>query len=247
MNMSFSLILRKLLTLLSFGTALMMGQCSWAELLVDRSIVIFEDGQTREDVKVLNNSPEDKLYVSVEGYRVVDPGTEDEIYEPLKDNLQPSFVATPGKLVVQPDSSNIVRLLSLAPAADEERIYRINFLPIARPLALDEIEPGGEKGVKPALEILLAYQVLAIVLPVDPAPSVDMKRTGKSVVFSNAGNANYLLTNGQQCDPDDQEVCSGLPNKRIYPGNTFNVALPYDGPFSYTVRSYDGNMSKQFE
>ena len=95
-----------------------------------------------------------------------------------------------------------------------------------------------------ALEIVIAYQVLAIILQ-RPPKLMSRQPGGTNAVFTNTGNANYLLTRGTQCNPADPDVCE-LPSRRVYPGNRFEFDLPYDGPFSYTVRSSSGNVATQF-
>jgi hypothetical protein len=211
-----------------------------AGLLVDKSIVVFDDiTQMKEDISVINDDEEKRLFVEVVGYSVESPGTEAEELVPLARLEEPTFVATRNKLIVQPGSSSVVRLLNLQPATETDAVYRINFLPISKPLEL--VENDDEESVKPVLEILVAYQILAIVLPVNPKVVTSAKRTGKKAVFSNEGNTNYLMTNGQQCNPADKNECEELPSKRIYAGNTWSITLPYDGPFTFSVRSFAGN------
>ena len=59
-------------------------------------------------------------------------------------------------------------------------------------------------------------------------------------MFSNPGNANYLLTDGEQCDPANPDVCQFLEDRRVYPGNSWELELPYDGPFSYKAKTHNG-------
>lgn len=238
------LIASKRLGLVLAGLLQLSGN-SHAELVVDKSIIFFDDLQSsREDVGVSNSSNEERLFVSVEGYEVEAPGTEDERLVPLQQNLKPTFIATPNKLAIDPGGSSIVRLLNLDRSGEQERVYRINFLPITKPLELESPSEGDT--VAPALEIVIAYQVLAIVLPASAEANVEATRSGTNAVFTNTGNANYLLTRGTQCNPADPEMCAELPSRRVYPGNRFEFDLPYDGPFSYTVRSSSGNVAKQF-
>jgi P pilus assembly chaperone PapD len=214
-------------------------------LLVDKAIVVFDDrAGSKQDVAVINDDAEDKLYVKIEAFRVQAPGTVEEELVPMDKNSIPEFVATPAKMIVPPGGKSIVRLLDLNQTKDEERIYRINILPISRPIEIEAVE--GEESVRSMVEILIAYQVLAIILPVNPVATPFVQRQEKLVTVSNSGNANFLLSRGRQCNPLDSEECVELPNKRIYPGNVWKFELPYDGPFSYEIRTHGGNSPSLF-
>ena len=94
------LIASKRLGLVLAGLLQLSGN-SYAELVVDKSIIFFDDLQSsREDVGVSNSNNEERLFVSVEGYEVEAPGTEDERLVPLQQNLKPTFIATPNKLAI---------------------------------------------------------------------------------------------------------------------------------------------------
>jgi len=232
--------------------AILLFLTSWqceiatASLLVDKAIVIF-DAQTanKHDITVINDDPDAKLYVKVDAFEVQSPGTVDETLVPFDRTLVPEFIATPNKLVIQPGSKSLVWLMNLTPINDEERIYRINFLPIARPIELATPQP--DDGVRPVLDIIIAYQVLAIVSPRNPVSIPRIVRHKTLVTVSNTGNANFLLTRGRQCNPTNATECAELPHKRIYPGNTWELNLPYDAPFSYDIQTHAGNSPSFFQ
>ena len=92
-----------------------------AELVVSKAIVTFADPlNNREDIEVLNTSPDETLYVSVEGYEVVNPGTDQEKMVPISQSLRPEFVATPNKLAIGANGRSLVRLLNLNRAGEAE-------------------------------------------------------------------------------------------------------------------------------
>lgn len=211
-----------------------------ADLLLDKVVVIFDDQkQTKQDVLVINDDPDQRLFVSVEPYQVKQPGTENESLKSLIDQENPSFIATPNKLIVEPGSQSIVRLLNLEPNSQEERVYRINYLPIEKPPEVDSSLLTD--GVSPVVEIVVAYQVLAIVLPPNPTPKPAVSRKGNRVQFSNDGNANYLLSDGRQCDPSDNSKCLDLPGHRVYAGSNWSLDLPFNGPAEYNLRTPAGS------
>ena len=216
----------------------------YAALVVNRSIITYDNASiNREDVVIINTSEDENLYVQVDPFVVLNPGSDDQSLEPLAVSDNPEFLVTPNRLVVSPNGRSLVRFLNLLPPGDEERIYRVNLTPITPPV---ELEPTtGE--VNSRLEVVVAYQILVIVLPEAPAPEVGMNRDGNLALFTNTGNSNYLLTDGVQCDPENPAVCEPLEDRRVYSGNNWQLNLPFDGPFTYTVRTPTGLTSELFE
>jgi Mat/Ecp fimbriae periplasmic chaperone len=213
-----------------------------AAFVLDRSIVIMDSGSNgREDITVINDSQTEKLYVSVDLYSVASPGQTDQKLQIPDPSSKKEFIASPTKLVIPPGERKLVRLLNLIGPNDKERVYRINFTPIVKPLEVEKIEPN-EDGeiIQPGVQIVVAYQVLVIVLPEDSKKQMMVTREGKNATFSNTGNVNILLYNGQQCNPDNKSECSKITGFRLYPGNIKSVELPYDSSLSFSERSYEG-------
>ncbi|MEP6388599.1 MAG: fimbria/pilus periplasmic chaperone [Halioglobus sp.] len=222
-------------------TTLTASEVAKADLLLDKVVVIFDESKsTKKDVSVINDDSDERLFVSVEPFEVEAPGTEDQTLKAVAIDDNPAFLATPSKLIVEPGSSSVVRLLNLQPESTQERVYRINFLPIQKP---PEIDNDVNDGVAPMVEILVAYQVLAIVLPPNPEPKPVVTRTGNVISFSNQGNANYLLTDGKQCNPIGSSKCVDLPGHRVYAGSSWSVELPFDGPAQYGLRTQSGTRA----
>jgi P pilus assembly chaperone PapD len=237
------IIKRHLVTFIALGM-LVASSFSQAALIVNRSIITYENPTVnREDVIIINSSEEENLYVQVEPFAVVNPGSNEQELLPLGINDNPEFLVTPNRLVTPPGGRSIVRFLNLLAPADEERVYRVNMVPITPPA---ELEESREAGVSSRLEVVVAYQVLVIILPASPNPRMDMSRAGNIATFTNAGNANYLLTDGEQCNPEDTSACLPLEDRRVYPGNEWQQTLPFDGPFTYKIRTQDGLTSEYF-
>ncbi|MEX2468206.1 MAG: hypothetical protein WD396_00485 [Pseudohongiellaceae bacterium] len=235
-------MLKKWLLLLTMS--LLSGH-SVAELVVNRSIVIYDDpASVKEDVVVINSDSERNLYVQVDAYRVMAPGSVNEELLKIVPDVAPEFLVSPNKLVVPPSARNLVRFLDLAGDRASERVYRVNLIPVTPPV---ELEDTGEGRIASRLEVVVAYQVLAIVLPHDPQPELSFSGEGGLARFGNTGNANYLLTDGQQCNPADPADCRKLQNRRVYPGNEWTLSLPFDGPFTYKVKTHNGLSSRQFD
>ena len=225
-------IFRRLLCI----SLMLVSTSTLADMYVDRSIVIFEPGgQPRQDVKVTNTG-DDTIYIEVEVLRVDKPGTPEEKRQKVTDPRELKLLATPSKLIIPAGGQKLVRIVNLQSSNTTERVYRINVTPIVAPL----------QDSKSQLRIVVAYQILAIVQPDHPQSTLSATRDGKIISFSNSGNTNILLSEGKQCNPQDQQECKDLPSRRLYAGNSWQLDLPYDSPVNFSVRSFDGVKTQVF-
>ena len=232
----------------SFGLLLcglfVAGPAAMADLVVNRSIVEMAHGETRADIVLINSDSTENLYIQVDPHVVLKPGESDQVMQKLTAEDNGGLLVSPNRLVIPPGGRSLVRVLNLDAAAVSERIYRINFIPISPPV---EIESQAEDTVRSRLEVVVAYQVLVIVQPDKPAAVHSVVRTGTEAVFRNDGNSNYLMSDGEQCNPSDAADCRQLPDHRVYPGNTWQLELPFDGPFSYKLRKHGGMSVYRFD
>ena len=207
-----------------------------ADMYVDRSIVTFEpETQPRQDIKV-SNSGEEIMYVQVEVFQVNNPGESTEERIKVNDPKQIKLIATPNKLVIPAGGQKLVRIVNLDKKQDVERVYRINITPIVAPLE-EEVSQ---------LRIIVAYQVLAIIQPKERHSKLITTREANKIVFHNEGSSNVLLSDGNQCSPENPEECKDLASRRLYAGNTWELELPFDAPVAYSVRSFDGIKQQVF-
>lgn len=235
----------KLQKLIAIIIGLVVCSSSFAELVVNKSIIIYDDPMlSKEDVVVFNTDSEANLYLEVEPYRVVNPGAENQSMVAIELDDDPEFLASPNRVIVAPQGRSIVRMLNLNFDGKEELVYRVNLIPVTPPV---ELSDNGEADIESKLEIVIAYQVLVIVLPQNAQPNVVTNRKGNIATFGNTGNSNYLLTDGEQCDPLDPTVCQVLEDRRVYPGNNWQLSLPYDGPFSYKVKTHAGITANMYD
>lgn len=196
-----------------------------ANMMLSNAIVHFEPGEpARQDVEITNVGAE-PLYVQIEPKVVLQPGTEDEERIVITDPRTYGLLVTPNRLVIAPGASRAIRLVNLEPEAGEERIFRIT----ARPVA------GEFEAKTSGLKVLIGYEVLAIVYPVNAEPALEVNREGKALTIRNTGNTNVFLQQGFQCESADQpeEECTPLPGKRMYPGLEWQLELPHDLPVRY--------------
>ena len=201
----------------------------FANMVLSEAIIHFEPGKPlRKDIEVENPSNSENLYIEITPSIVAEPGTETEHRLTINDPRESGLLVTPNKLVVPPGGRKLVRVVSLQPLGEKERVYRVTFKPVIGDLETEQI------GVK----ILVGYEVLVLMQPATPEPNLIAKRSGKSIFFENKGNTNILLREGKQC-PDgasnDSESCQRLTGRRLYPGNSWTLELPYNKAVDYQM------------
>jgi len=213
------------------GLALIGASLAHGAMRVDRNVVTFEPGAPdRADVEVQNPDAE-PLFAEVEVFEVQHPGAENEARVKVTDPAEVRFLVTPSKFVVPPGARKVLRLVNLGGNGDHERVYRINLRPVPAPM---EAKASG-------IRLLVAYQLLVIVAPAEPKPDLVVTRTDNSLVAVNRGNVNTLMSAGLQCvtasalQKPDADTCTALETHRVYPGNTWTLELPSDGPVEFTL------------
>ncbi len=210
-----------------------------ASMSLDRVIVYFKpDELPRQDI-VVSNPASENLYLQTEVYNVVNPGTEQEDRIRVTDPSEIKLLATPGKAIIAPNGRKTVRLVSLETPKDRELVYRVTFRPVV----------GELEAQQTAIKLLVAYQALVFVRPQNPQYKVAATVGNDKITFTNSGNMNVVLRNGQYCTTNDS--CTDLTEgSRIYAGGRWEMPLPagaipdkgyiryglFDGEFEETQR-----------
>jgi P pilus assembly chaperone PapD len=200
------------------------GVAANAELVVSDLVVeLHADAQSRKDVEVWNDS-EERSYVVVSPAEILNPGnpTEQRRQEPDPEKL--GLLVSPNRMILEPGQRKLVRVARISPGLDQERIYRITVKPIV----------GDVTGEGSGLKVLVGYDVLVIVRPLNPVPRISGSRQGKTLIVRNDGNSSAELINGRQCDPSGR--CVKLPGKRLYAGALWRQPLSSTDPVEYSVK-----------
>lgn len=206
-----------------------------AEIALDRVVVELDDeAGGRADIEVRNVGAETE-YVVVDAAEMIAPGTADERRSTTSDPEELGLLVTPSRLVLEPGARRIVRLVRLAPAPDRDRIWRLGIRPVVGEMASETT----------AVKVLIGYGVLAIARPNDARSEIVASRAGRTLELRNAGNTNALLFDGEQCDAAGAG-CRELPARRLYPGNSWTVPLPYDTLARWQVLGPRGSAEQSF-
>ncbi len=207
-----------------------------ASMTLSKVIVDFAPSQpSRDDIEITNRGDE-VLYVSVEPFEVLDPGQPGERRVTNPDPRVLGLLVSPNRLALGPGERKIVRFSLLERPVDADRIYRVAIQPVVGELTAQ----------RSALKVVVGYDVLVIARPLDGRPVLSVSREGVDLEIRNLGNTNALLFDGRQCDEDNETDCVDLPTKRIYPGSSWQVQLPGEGPARYLVSSGSGTTTERY-
>lgn len=207
--------------LLALTAQLWASSANANSMLLDRMIVYFEPGKApRQDIRV-SNIGSGNLYLQTEVYKVLNPGSDNEERVRLTDPDEMKLLTTPQKSIVKPRGQRTVRVVSLETPKDQEAVYRITFRPVTA-----DAEASGN-----GIQLLVAYQTLIFVRPENPVYQVIAKREKDKVIFTNTGNSNVIMRNGEQCEGSSKESeCIEITTGgRLYAGQNLTLDLPGKG------------------
>ena len=202
-----------------------------AEFMVSSAIVEFTaEGPKQQDIELISRS-KGSDYLEATVSEIVHPGQPDESRQVIEDPAAAGLLVTPDKTVLAGGGRKVLRFVLLKEPDAQEHAYRVAIKPVIKGL-----NTTGQVGLK----ILVGYEVLVIIRPLDAAPHYTAERHGKVLTVHNTGNTNILFQNGQQCAAP-HEKCLVPPAVRVYPGMTAETNLPYGTPVTYSI--WDGSQS----
>lgn len=215
-----------------------LASTSQGAMVIDRAVITFSpDDSPREDL-VVSNPDDEPLFIDIEVLTVSHPGTGVEERKVVKDPESIGLIATPRRMMVPPGGQRIVRLVNLNGHEDRERVYRVNLNPVSGPVESEQM------GVR----ILVGYQLLVFAEPRERDVKLEGKRQGRELTLFNAGNVNIVAQNSEQCPPSPTPgECETVKGRRLYPGNTTVLDLPYDAPVTLSFASGDKSFRRTFE
>lgn len=199
-----------------------------AQLIVTDVIYTFRAAEKPVHNVKVKNSGKEAIYVSVEVNQVTRAGFPDEQRIQSKD-----LIASPHRFSLAPDADRTVRLLLRKPLVDTEAVYRVRFVPQARPFELEEAR-GAVKQM--GLRVLTGIGMLIFVEPKKPQAGLQWERTGAAIHFKNTGNVNIYLADPRACsDMSLSSPKTGLQGVeceklrtfgRLYPENERTIKVP---------------------
>ena len=197
-----------------------------AELVLSELIVELQGGKhVRDDVEIWNKSDE-RTFVAVEPRQILNPSlpSQSERRDPDPEKL--GLLVSPTRMILEPGQRKLLRIATLAPSNNSEQIYRVTVKPVV----------AGVEAPDSGLKIVVGYDLLVLVRPLQALPNVTAARSGRALTFNNQGNVSVEIVEGKQCNSSHAE-CKELPGKRLYPGASWTVELGSDLPAQYTLKS----------
>ena len=224
--------MKKLLIFL-FALALPLAAAD-AQLALSQLVVDLQPGKHgRQDVEVAN-SGSGTAYVEVEPREMVAPGTASEAARSDPDPENLGLLVSPTRLILEPGQRRLIRFATLSAASDRERVYRVTVKPVVGKLSTEQS----------GLKVLVGYDLLVLVRPTVPNPSLSATRSGNSLTIRNDGNVSVELSEGKQCDSANR--CTAIPDKRLYAGASWTQQLRGTGPVDYEVESPGKSEHRRF-
>jgi P pilus assembly chaperone PapD len=200
-----------------------------ADVVLSQLIVELKPGQAMVgDVDVWNNSS-DRSYVAADPREILDAGTAAQSNRKEPDPEKLGLLVAPARMILEPGQHKLLRIASIGPVPERERVYRVTVRP----------EVGRLLSDKSGLKILVGYDVLVLVRPADARPVIAGRRSGNSLTVTNTGNVSVELADGRQCDAAGK-ACTPLPGKRLYAGAQWTQPLKTEAPVEYRIISPAG-------
>ena len=205
-----------------------------AEIVLSQLVVdLGAKADQRADIEVWNTS-EERAYVAAEPSEIVDAGKPGEQRRTEADPEKRGLLVSPNRMILEPGQRRLIRVAPIGPRGMTERVYRVTVKPVAGELAS---EVSG-------LKLLIGYDVLVLLRPIDVRPNLSAVRSGNRLTFRNGGNASVELIDGKQCTAG--KSCAELPGKRLYAGAEWSQELKSASPVEYLVVSAGQSVRKTF-
>lgn len=216
-------------------------ECAQAQVNVSGIIREITPGQRPiENVDVSNFSDKRILQVDISARQVFFDTEGNETAETTDD-----FLIAPKTMILRPGEKKQARLVLREPLGEKERYYRIGFKarlpePIRmKALELTEAEQAKQDELKAGVFMVSGVGMFITVAPENPKPKLTWARKPDgNITFRNEGNTTIeMRARKNYCY--EGNTCVDLPNKRIFPGHTWQFDFPADEPLVYYYKIYD--------
>lgn len=193
------------------------------QILLDNVIVNFDNNKRSKEDIFLRNINDQNTYVKIIVTEIINPGKENQEKIEHRNPKKSGIFVSPNKLILKPkgdqNDHQAIRIANINDELKEDRIYRIQVLPVISDFSKKE------KGM--GVKILMGYEILTLIQPNNPVMEYNYEIKNNKLTFNNTGNSNILLHNGEQCDSNN-ENCKELKAKRVYADTSFTFDLPYN-------------------
>jgi len=226
---------RAVLAFLGAATAATAATPAQADIVLSKVILDIPGGRpARDDIEVWNDGPE-RIFVVVEPSEILEPGTVAQRRESAADPSISGLLVSPQRMILEPGQRRLVRVATVLPREDRDRVYRVTIKPVAGPLSAQS----------DAIKVYVGYDVLVIQRPASGSGQITGERKGRTLRIANRTNTAWELFDGKQCDIAGRN-CVTLPAARLYAGTDLVVSLPYDTKVDYRATNGAKTLPRQF-
>lgn len=141
------------------------------------------------------------------------------------------LVVTPRKLVLNPGQTRKIRVVSLHPNLQRDEYYSIDVAPVSGVL---ESFNNEKNHVETAVNIVVAYRPMVVVVPNNAQPKLTYQRDGKALTVTNTGNSYARLHFARQCNAQGKD-CKDFNLGPVYVGQKKTFSLPYNAPVEFKM------------
>ena len=187
-------------------------------LSLDRMILYLNpDKLPRQNVVVFNHEKQ-KLFLQTIIYDVIAPGSEQEKRVQVQDLKNLQLITSPKKTIIPPQRRKTIQVISLLEKPPKiEKVFRVTFQPTL----------GDITATQTAIKILISYQILVFIRPKNPYYKITAKQKDNTLTFTNTGNMNVLMRNGQYCTGETNNTCQPLKKtERLYAKQSWKLNIP---------------------
>ena len=194
-----------------------------AQISVDNVIVHLALGSRPVHNVIVNNSSEQTAYVQVEVKEIPHPA--ENAGETIATD---ALLASPKAFSIEAKGQRTVRLLLKTPPQEQERVFRVGFVPQDRGFG-EEFE-SVSSGRKTLIRVLTGMGILVFADPIKPRADLKWERSGENLIFKNDGTIHVYLGDLKSCSTPN--LCEKLPSKRLYAGETYKISIPKENTVS---------------
>jgi P pilus assembly chaperone PapD len=194
------------------------------ELILSQLVVeLAPHERARADVEIWNSGT-DRAFVAIDPREIIDPGTARESSRVDPDPEKLGLLVSPERVLLEPGQRRLLRIASLAPN-NRERVYRVTVKPVVGQLSSDSS----------GLKVLVGYDVLVLVRPLEVKPHVSGTRSAGGLTLRNDGNVSVELVDGKACSGSN-ETCTELPGGRLYAGAEKTIEIRTGSRINYRLK-----------
>ncbi|WP_456311378.1 pilus assembly protein [Serratia proteamaculans] len=177
--------------LLVLGGMLLASQPVQAEgelMVLPASTRLFNSHEQMIKVRNVGDAP---LYLSVMVVKVMNPGLSPEKKVPLHDLPQPGMLASPDKLMLGPNQSRNIRLISLEEPT-QEALYRVYIVPVREM----KVENAPTDKITAPVSVAIGYGVLVRHMPLPGKQKSDWtyRCENGGITLTNTGNVRVRMS-----------------------------------------------------